>query len=71
MRLLISVDLLLAARQFVRSITTGPSVFIMKVRSDDTAVRAVDSPSHQLKSVLTLTIDRRAAISALHSPSSV
>ena len=70
-RLLISVDLLLAARQFVGSITTGPSVFIMKVRSDDTAVRAVDCPSHQLKSVLTLTIDRRAAISALHSPSSV
>lgn len=62
-RLLISADLLLKSRQFAGSITTGPSVFIMKVRASDPAVGAADCPRQHLKSVLTLTIDRRTALS--------
>ena len=62
-RLLISVDLLLHSRSFVGSITTGPSVFIMKLREDDPFVQAVDCPKTDLASSLSLTIDVRAAIS--------
>lgn len=62
-RLLISVDLLLHSRAFVGSITTGPSVFVMKQRADNPFVQAVDCPKASLSSSLPLTIDRRAAIS--------
>ena len=64
-RLLISVDILLRSHTFVGSITTGPSVFVMKVRPDDAAVIAVDCPKPQMKAALTLTVERRAAISNL------
>lgn len=62
-RLLISVDLLLHSHSFVGSITTGPSVFVMKQRAADPHVQAVDCPKASLPSSLSLTIDRRAAIS--------
>ena len=62
-RLLISVNLLLHSRSFVGSITTGPSVFIMKQRVADPHVQAVDCPKEYLSSSLSLTIDLRAAIS--------
>ena len=62
-RLLISVNLLLDRRSFVGSITTGPSVFVMKLRADDPLVQAVDCPKEKLASTLSLTIDARAAIS--------
>ena len=62
-RLIISVDLLLHSRSFVGSITTGPSVFVMKLRADDPSVCAVDCPKDILASSLSLTIDARAAIS--------
>lgn len=62
-RLIISVDLLLGCRSFVGSITTGPSVFIMKQRVEDPLVQAVDCPKNRLASSLTLSIDTRAAIS--------
>ena len=62
-RLIISVDLLLHSRSFVGSITTGPSVFVMKLRADDPSVCAVDCPKEILASSLSLTIDARAAIS--------
>lgn len=63
-RLLISVNLLLHSRSFVGSITTGPSVFVMKQRAADPLVQAVDCPKASLPSSLSLTIDRRAAISS-------
>ena len=63
-RLLISVDLLLHSHSFVGSITTGPSVFIMKQRVADPHVQAVDCPKEDLSSSLSLTIDLRAAISS-------
>lgn len=62
-RLIISVDLLLKSRSFVGSITTGPSVFIMKQRLEDPLVLAVDCPKEDMASSLSLTIDVRAAIS--------
>lgn len=62
-RLLISVDILLGSHTFVGSITTGPSVFVMKVRADDPTVIAADCPKSQIKAALTLSIERRAAIS--------
>ena len=62
-RLIISVDLLFGSRSFVGSITTGPSVFVMKQRVDDPFVQAVDCPKTDLASSLSLTIDVRAAIS--------
>lgn len=62
-RLIISEDLLLGCRSFVGSITTGPSVFVMKQRAADPHVRAVDCPKEELSSSLSLTIDLRAAIS--------
>ncbi len=65
-RLIISVNILLGARSFVGSITTGPSVFIMKLRIDDPLVRAVDCPRELLASTLSMTISERAAISKKH-----
>lgn len=62
-RLIISVDLLLSSRSFVGSITTGPSVFVMKLRADDPHVQAVDCPKENMISSLSKTIDVRAAIS--------
>ena len=62
-RLIISVDFLLNSRSFVGSITTGPSVFIMKQRTADSHVKAVDCPQDRLVSSLSQTIDVRAAIS--------
>ena len=62
-RLIISVDLLLNSRSFVGSITTGPSVFVMKQRADDPLVQAVDCPKSDMASSLSLTIDVRADIS--------
>lgn len=62
-RLIISVDFLLNSRSFIGSITTGPSVFIMKQRMDDPFVQAVDCPKADMTSSLSLTIDARAAIS--------
>ena len=63
-RLIASVDILLHARKFAGSITTGPSVFIMKQRCADPFVMAVDCAKETLESVLNLPIDIRAAISA-------
>ena len=37
-RLIVSVDLLLGCRTFIGSITTGPSVFVLKLRADDPLV---------------------------------
>ena len=65
-RLIISVDLLLGTRSFIGSITTGPSVFVMKQRFDDPCVQAVDCPKHKLSSSLSLTIGERSAISKKH-----
>lgn len=62
-RLLASVDFLLKSRLFVGSITTGPSVFIMKLRAGQTSVLAVDCPQEELPFALTQTIDVRAEIS--------
>jgi hypothetical protein len=63
-RLIVSVDLLLHAKKFAGSITTAPSVFIMKLRYAEPTVVAVDCSKDTLESVLTLPIDSRAAISA-------
>ena len=63
-RLIVSIDLLLHAKKFAGSITTGPSVFIMKQRYAEPSVIAVDCAKEMLESVLTLPIDSRAAISA-------
>ena len=63
-RLIASVEILLHARKFAGSITTGPSVFIMKLRCAESTVVAVDCSKEALESVLTLPIDSRAAISA-------
>lgn len=62
-RLLISVDILLHSHAFVGSITSGPSVFLMKVRADEPCVTAIDCPRDMLPDCLTLTIDARADIS--------
>jgi len=69
-RLLISVDLLLCGRSFVGSITTGPSVFVMKLRHGDPQVQAIDCPWEELPSVLRLPLYARAKISMknLHKP---
>jgi hypothetical protein len=55
---------LLHAKKFAGSITTGPSVFIMKQRYAEPSVIAVDCPKEDLSSSLSLTIDLRAAISS-------
>ena len=62
-RLLVSVDILLHCSAFVGTITSGPSVFLMKVRADDPCVTAIDCPQDMLPDCLTLTIDARAVIS--------
>lgn len=48
---------------FVGSITTGPSVFIMKLRHNDPPVQAIDCPLAELPSVLRLPLYARAKIS--------
>ena len=62
--LIVSIDLLLHAKKLAGSITTGPSVFIMKQRYAEPSVIAVDCAKEMLESALTLPIDSRAAISA-------
>lgn len=62
-RLLTSVDILLHCCAFVGTITSGPSVFLLKVRADDPCVTAIDCPQDMLPDCLTLNIDERAAIS--------
>jgi hypothetical protein len=62
-RLLVSVDILLHCSAFVGTITSGPSVFLMKVRADDPYVTAIDCPQDMLLSCLSLNIDDRAIIS--------
>lgn len=62
-RLLVSVDILLHSHAFIGTITSGPSVFLMKVRADDPYVTAIDCPQDMLPDCLTLTIDARAHIS--------
>lgn len=65
-RLIISVDLLLSSSSFTGSITTGPSVFIMKLRHSDPRVQAIDCPPGDLPSVLRLPLYARARISTTH-----
>lgn len=62
-RLLVSADLLLSSHAFVGSITTGPSVFVMKVRHRDLLAQAVDCPREELTTALRLSINERSAIS--------
>lgn len=62
-RLLLSVDILLRSHTFVGSITTGPSVFIMKVRHNDHTTKAIDCPTTLLPSALCQAIDIRSEIS--------
>lgn len=62
-RLLVSTDLLLSSHSFVGSITTGPSVFIMKVRHLDLLAQAVDCPRNELATALRLSINERSTIS--------
>ena len=62
-RLIISVDLLLSCKAFVGSITTGPSVFIMKLRHQDSLVQAIDCSKDELPSALQLPIYARSVIS--------
>lgn len=62
-RLLASVDILLHSRAFIGTITSGPSVFIMKVRADEPSVTAIDCLREMLPDCLSLTIDERATIS--------
>ena len=62
-RLIISVDLLLTSHSFVGSITTGPSVFVMKLRHGDSQVQAIDCPWEELPTVLQLPLYVRAKIS--------
>ena len=63
-RLLTSLDILFQCRAFVGTITSGPSVFLMKVRADEPCVTAIDCPHDMLPHCLVLSIDDRAAISA-------
>lgn len=65
-RLLISVDILLSSQAFAGSITTGPSVFIMKARHRDLSVQAVDCPREELATALRLPISKRSTISTEH-----
>jgi len=62
-RLIISVDLLLSCKSFVGSITTGPSVFILKLRLHNPLVQAVDCPKEELTHALQLPIRERSIIS--------
>ena len=63
-RLLVSLDILLHCRAFVGTVTSGPSVFLMKVRADEPYVTAIDCPHDMLSRCLVLSIADRAAISA-------
>jgi hypothetical protein len=63
-RLLASLDILLHSRAFVGTVTSGPSVFLMKVRVDEPCITAIDCPHNMLTHSLVLNIDERAAISA-------
>ena len=63
-RLLVSLDILLHCRAFVGTVTSGPSVFLMKVRADEPCVTAIDCPHDMLSRCLVLSIADRAAISA-------
>ena len=65
-RLIISVDLLLSSCTFIGSITTGPSVFIMKLRHNDPQVQAVDCSNQELPAALQLPLRARAIISSMH-----
>lgn len=65
-RLFISVDILLHGCAFRGTITSGPSVFIMKVRAGEPSVTAIDCPHYMFPDCLSLTIDKRAAISRNH-----
>lgn len=62
-RLIISVDILLSCHSFVGSITTGPSIFIMKLRHKDSQVQAIDCPKEELSSALQQPINIRSVIS--------
>jgi hypothetical protein len=62
-RLLTSVDILLRSRAFIGTITSGPSIFIMKVRADESSVTAIDCPHYMFPDCLSLSIDERASIS--------
>ena len=65
-RLLTSVDILLCSKAFRGTITSGPSVFIMKVRAGEPSVTAIDCPREMFPDCLSLSIDKRAAISRNH-----
>lgn len=62
-RLIVSVDFLLSCRSFVGSITTGPSVFVLKLRLGDPNVQAADCSKDELAATLQLPIDVRSMIS--------
>lgn len=62
-RLIVSVDLLLSCYSFVGSMTTGPSVFVMKLRLGDPKVHAADCPKDELAAAMRLPIDVRSMIS--------
>lgn len=65
-RLIVSVDLLLSSSSFVGSITTGPSVFILKLRYKESKVQAVDCSKQELPAALQLPLRARAIISSKH-----
>ena len=50
-------------QSFIGTITSGPSVFIMKVRADESSVTAIDCPQAMFPDCLSLNIDDRATIS--------
>ena len=62
-RLLVSMDILLHSSAFIGTITSGPSIFIMKVRADESSVTAIDCPHYMFPDCLSLSIDERASIS--------
>ena len=62
-RLLVSMDILLHSNAFIGTITSGPSVFIMKVRADEASITAIDCPQAMFPDCLSLNIDDRATIS--------
>ena len=62
-RLLVSMDILLHSSAFIGTITSGPSVFVMKVRADESSVTAIDCPHYMFPDCISLSIDERASIS--------
>ncbi len=58
-----SADILLNSQSFVGTITSGPSVFVMKVRANESSVFAIDCPKEKLVDSLSLNSEKRAAIS--------